>query len=190
MNRWVYRRPFLQRIVRPKIPLGRAALTYVFRRRAIRRRLLRGRLRHRALVFSVTATAGTVFVRRVRLPASRIRRASRRVAIPHGVAQQQASLALVRRLIKTRRAQNRAPARRPFVGPVSTPTFGMPIIVQKAIARIRRAFQIRLRFKPRKFELPTGIPETVISYPRGEIQAAGAVVGEIYSAGSKRGWVE
>jgi hypothetical protein len=60
----------------------------------------------------------------------------------------------------------------------------------KAVGRMRRAIQMRLRWKPRpEFIPPIIVPPVEHAVARGSVYSGGVVEASVYSAGSKRGEV-
>ena len=159
-TRWVYRRPHFP-VHKPKIPLTRGG----FVKAPIRRR----------------------YQFRVR---RRIVRA--RMVMTFGVTAQQTFGQAFARSLRRRAVQRHAqPLRRvPAPGGRFEGKQGPIQRMLKAVARMRRAMQARLRWKPRPEFIPPVIPGVPVhAIPRGTIQSAGAEAGSIFSAGSKRGKV-
>jgi hypothetical protein len=185
MNRWVYRRPFF-RAAKPKIPLFRRG-TPLFpqrRLRIARRRVVR-RIR-RALVLG-KASASSVFVRAIRRAVAHRRAVHRRIPIPGTSAQGRTGVIARRRLIRKIKARYRQQKTQP-PGTKFTGKTGVLGRVLKAIGRMRRQMQKRLRWKPREIPPEITPPSTQPhATPRGSVFSAGSVAGDIYSAGSKRG---
>lgn len=156
------------------------------------RRVRRARARIRTKVYGFTQqqTAHKTIVRTMRRALrvrSRIRRRVRAVGGPFtGKHKGLVRYRLPQRRITRYKQQKVTPPGTKFTGKT-----GVFPRVLKAINRMRRAMQARLRWKPRLEEIPPVIstPSRIHAIPRGTIYSAGASEGVIYSAGTKRGAV-
>lgn len=136
------------------------------------------------------AVGSPVIVRAARR-ALRVRRRIRRRIQHVGGTFTGRTAAQPRRIARQRRRILHRAFRPKPPGSVFTPTFGgvFPRI-HKAIQRMRRAMQARLRWKPRPEEIPpTFAGTTVFADTRGTIYSAGVTEASVYSGGSRRGTV-
>lgn len=134
---------------------------------------------------------GSPVVARAARRALRVRRRIRRRVHHVGGSFTGRTAAQPRRIVRQRRRILRRAFRAKPPGSVFTPTFGgvFPRI-HKAIQRMRRAMQVRLRWRKREEIPPITVPvSTVHANPRGSVFAAGAEEGCVYSSGAKRGRV-
>lgn len=159
---WVYRRPYF-RVAKPKIPLTRRGTPLYPRHRRFFR-IRRVVVAHKAAAI-VAAISGVTAAAAVGHVIVGRRRVNLRPPRPQA-------------------AHNKIILKRPGEGKVFV--FGR---ILKAINRMRRKMQQRLRWKPREIPPEITPPTAVISNPRGSVFSAGSLVGDIFSAGTKRGSV-
>lgn len=131
-------------------------------------------------------------LRHLRAAQRRRHLAARRLVIVLGKFVQPATQAPVRRPpIQIR--PKRIPALHRALIPPATPFVGKqgPIIrMLKAVQRVRRKIQQRLRWKPIEEIPPIVAPQVFVhAIPRGTVLTAGAVEATIFTAGAKRGRV-
>ena len=187
MPRHVYRRPYF-RPPRVRVPLTRGhglLIGFSPRRRAMRRRAwVRRRLV--LLVSTHGASAAPKILRRAARARRRLPRALRQLGLVAGRTATTSSTPLVRLKRLHRRPRRLIRARLPKLGTKAAPAnnkIGPMIRFRRAVARIREAMQRRLRFRPKRPEVPEGLLTGEESVIKGRITQSGLVRGRITSGG-------